>query len=69
MIGHFSSGGSNVITFGSHNIDKYLYLQLQRGHKGYVIHEKDQVVINFLFQIFCDNKIQQILQERQMLLW
>ena len=26
------------------------------------------VIIDFLFQIFCDNKIQQILQERQMLL-
>ena len=26
------------------------------------------VITDFLFQIFCDNKIQQILQERQMLL-
>ena len=26
------------------------------------------VITDFLFQIFCNNKIQQILQERQMLL-
>ena len=31
------------------------------------IHANTQIVINFLLQIFCDNKIQQILQERQML--
>ena len=35
-IGHFSIEGSNVITFWSRDIDKSLYLQLQRGHRGYV---------------------------------
>ena len=29
------------------------------------IHSKAKVVMDVLFQIFCDNEIQQILQERQ----
>ena len=33
------------------------------------IHTNAEIIIDFLFQIFCDNKIQQILQERQMLSW
>ena len=33
------------------------------------IHTNAQVVIVFLLQIFCDNKIQQILLERQMPSW
>ena len=33
-----------------------------------VIHANAWVVIEFFFQIFCD-KIQQILQERQMISW
>ena len=32
------------------------------------IHTNAEVIINFLLQIFCDYKIQQILQERQILL-
>ena len=36
------------------------------GHRGYV--QPCQEVIDFSFQIFCDNKIQQILQERQIFL-
>ena len=32
-------------------------------------HANVQVVIDFLFQIFCDNKIQQVLQKRQMISW
>ena len=33
------------------------------------IHTDTLVVISFLCQIFCNNKIRQILKERQMLLW
>ena len=33
------------------------------------IHTNTEVVISFLLQIFCDNKIQQLLQKTQMLLW
>ena len=33
------------------------------------IHENANFIIDFLFQIFCGNKIKQILLERQMLLW
>ena len=47
-----------------------LYISSYREATGATfIHANAQVVIDFLFQIFCDNKIQQILQERQMLLW
>ena len=33
-----------------------LYLQLKRGHRGYVHPLNTLVTINFLLQIFCDNK-------------
>ena len=35
-IGHFSIGGTNVNTFWSSDIDKSLYPQLWKGHRGYV---------------------------------
>ena len=44
-----------------------LYISSYREATGATfIHANAQVVIDFLFQIFCDNKI---LQERQMLSW
>ena len=44
-----------------------LYISSYREATGATfIHAIAQVIIDFLFQIFCDNKI---LQERQMLLW
>ena len=33
------------------------------------IHANASIFIDFFFQTFCDYKIQQILQERQMRLW
>ena len=47
-----------------------LYISSYREVTGATfIHTNTYFLINFLFEIFCDNKIQQILQERQMLLW
>ena len=47
-----------------------LYISSYREPTGAMfIYADTLVVINFLFQIFCDNEIQQILQERQMLSW
>ena len=39
-IGYFSIWGSNVIIFWSSDTDKSLYLQLQKGHKGYIYPRK-----------------------------
>ena len=33
------------------------------------IHAETYIVMDFLFQVFCNNNIQQILQQRQMLSW
>ena len=46
-------------------IDKSLYLQLLRGYRGYVHPQK----CLSRHRLFISNRIQQILQERQMLLW
>ena len=47
-----------------------LYISSYREAIGATfIHGNAQVIIDFLLQIFCDNKIQQNLQERQMFSW
>ena len=43
--------GSNVITFWSRDIDRSLYLQLQRGHRSYAHPGKHLVVIDFVLII------------------
>ena len=47
---------------------KNLFISSYREATGATfIHANASVIIDFLFQIFCENKIQQILQERQII--
>ena len=67
-MGQFSFKGSNVITF-DHVTVINRYISSYRGHRGY-IHPHKRLSRHRLFvSILCDNKIQQILQERKMLSW
>ena len=50
-------------------IDLYISPVMERPQVKVFVHANAEVVIDFLFQIICDNKIQQILQERKMHLW
>ena len=69
LIGHFSTRGRTSFSFDHVKLINLYISSYSEAIGAMLIHANAYIVIDFLLQIFCDNQIQQILQEKQMLSW